>query len=541
MIKWRVDPSGNLVGRVPYWQGKTISVFRFKVQFWPEGDGTVISISTEKTTFASIIIPINYIIGFSFCVVGIVFPIMISIFIEKILQRHVEDLKSQLLAWQDWVISTVPADTLARPPDLPSGQLAYLQPAIVQSSLAAASAPACNPIDDHSQPNALATKPRVTCRYCGSTINTEVKFCGTCGNLAQPEAVISSGQFPVDYEIAAPARLNEVDAEAVVERIDTSAFQAASSLAFPDQATTNVSMLVQRKALIISGAAALVLIFAAVSSIAAYYYWFSDAAIEQKLDAAITRGDLFKPEGESAYDFYHRLKKNGAEAKSLAPFEERLLPQLTTQPLKLISSFAIPTNREPSPSEWQNALKSMQWASEMRLGDNAINARAKYIEGRIAFISNQKDQALDLWKKASDLDRAWSMPPNGVGIIYNEKKNFEAARKYLFEAIRRESSWAVPYNSIGTSYFFEKNYDDAWSYYMKAVERSPNWARPHAWLGDVAMRRKDFVTAADEYQKALDLAQYGNTALDLNEIRKRLDQARKKSQESAENEIVDEP
>ena len=83
------------------------------------------------------------------------------------------------------------------------------------------------------------------------------------------------------------------------------------------------------------------------------------------------------------------------------------------------------------------------------------------------------------------------MPPNGVGVIYNEKKNFEAARKYLFEAVRREAS------CIGTSCYLEKKYDDASTYYMKAVERSPNWARPHAWLGDVAMERNDFGTAID--------------------------------------------
>jgi uncharacterized protein HemY len=57
-------------------------------------------------------------------------------------------------------------------------------------------------------------------------------------------------------------------------------------------------------------------------------------------------------------------------------------------------------------------------------------------------------------------------------------------------------------------------------------------------LGDVAMRRNDFATATDEYQKALDLAQSGNTALDLNDIKKRLDQAKQKSQQAAESEII---
>lgn len=76
----------------------------------------------------------------------------------------------------------------------------------------------------------------------------------------------------------------------------------------------------------------------------------------------------------------------------------------------------------------------MPWAIEIRPNDNGLNARAKYIEGRIAFISNLKDQALELWKKASDLDSAWAMPPNGIGVIYNEKKSFEFVKPMLVES-----------------------------------------------------------------------------------------------------------
>jgi tetratricopeptide (TPR) repeat protein len=296
---------------------------------------------------------------------------------------------------------------------------------------------------------------------------------------------------------------------------------------------------IQRLPLIAVIAVAVVLLLG--GAVTLYFFRYGNSALEKKLDAAITRGDLFEPEEESAYDLYQQLKRNGADAKTLARFEDRLIPQITTQPLKLISDFANPTNAEPSLTDWQTALKPMQWAVEMRPNDKGLNARAKYLEGRIAFISNKKDQALELWKKASDLDGGWAMPSNGVGVIYNEKKSFEMARKYLFEAVRREATWAVPYNSIGTSYFFEKRYDDAETYYTKASERAPTWARPHVWLGDIAMRRSDFMKAADEYQKALDLAQIGKTALDLNDVKKRLDRAKKKSEEGSENEVLDEP
>lgn len=262
-----------------------------------------------------------------------------------------------------------------------------------------------------------------------------------------------------------------------------------------------------------------------------YYFWFSNAALEKELDAAITRGDLCKPEVGSAYDLYNKLKAKGADANTLARYRDRLLPLLTTQPLKMLADFAVPTNKEPALTDWQDALKPMTWAGELKPDGGTLPARAKYIEGRIAYLSNKKEDAVALWTRASDLDGQWSVPPNGIGVLYSERKQYQTARQFIFEAIRREPAWAVPYNNAGTTFVLERNDDDAEAYYQQAVERAPTWARPHAWLGDIAMRRGDYDRAVSEYEATLNLAVPGNTTLKLNEIRKRLELARKKSQE----------
>jgi tetratricopeptide (TPR) repeat protein len=295
-----------------------------------------------------------------------------------------------------------------------------------------------------------------------------------------------------------------------------------------------------RVGLILAGIAAVLLL--GISSVAAYFFWFSNAAIERKLDAAITRGNLFKPEGNSAYDLYNQLKQNGAKDETLARYRDRLLPVLTTQPLKMLADFAVPTNREPGLPEWQDAQKPISWANELKPDDGILAARAKYIEGRIAYLSNKKDDALSLWKRASEFDKTWALATNAVGVLYNERKEYQTARQFALEAIRREPNWAVPYNNVGTSYFLEKKDDKAESYYLKAIERAPNWPRPHVWLGDIAMRRKDYYQAVREYEATLNLAVPGTTTLDLVEIKKRLELARKKSQELGdENEIIDLP
>jgi len=53
--------------------------------------------------------------------------------------------------------------------------------------------------------------------------------------------------------------------------------------------------------------------------------------------------------GSSAYDLYNKLKAQGGDADTLARYRERLLHQLlTTQPLRMLSDFAVPTNKEPA-------------------------------------------------------------------------------------------------------------------------------------------------------------------------------------------------
>jgi tetratricopeptide (TPR) repeat protein len=277
----------------------------------------------------------------------------------------------------------------------------------------------------------------------------------------------------------------------------------------------------------------------AIVGLTAYYFWYRNSAIEKKLDAAITRGDLFKPEGASAYEYFHQLKNNGVDEGVLGRYAERLVPQLTAQPIKMLADFAVPTNREPDLSEWQHAQQTVTWASELSPGDGSLAAKARYVEGRVAYLNNKKDEALALWKRASELDKGWALATNAIGVLYNERKEFQTARQFALEAIRREPTWAVPYNNVGTSYFLEKNDDKAESYYLQAIERAPNWPRPHAWLGDIALRRKDYNQAVTEYEATLNLAVPGTTTLDLAEIKKRLELARRKSQELGdENEII---
>lgn len=246
---------------------------------------------------------------------------------------------------------------------------------------------------------------------------------------------------------------------------------------------------------------------------------------EAKLDKAITGNQLLKPADENAYEFYHQLKKAGVDAKVLGKYEDRLFPMLTEKPEEILKTVVEPGITEKRVEEWQDAAKMLEWASEIRPSENQIAAKAAYFKGRVNYLTEQKETAIEDWKKAADLDKKWALPLNGIGLIFNERKDYETARIWFRQAVEREPNWAIPYNNLGSSYFFQNRFSEAAPYYQKALELAPRWARPHAWLASIAMKNYDCSTAVSEFEKVLAPDALGAGEMNLESIRKQYEKA----------------
>jgi tetratricopeptide (TPR) repeat protein len=274
---------------------------------------------------------------------------------------------------------------------------------------------------------------------------------------------------------------------------------------------------------------------------AATVFYFSTNSAQSQFTRAIAEGKLVSPAGTSAYDIYQQLKRDGKTPEELAPFTKPLLPQLTAKPQQLFADIAEPGKRDGSIADWEEAQRMLAWASEIQPNDKGLLAKASYAAGRVAYLRGEKDKALDWWKKAYDQDKSWFLPANGLGIIYNERKNYVAARTVLQEAIKREPDSPLPYNNLGTAWLLAKDDVQAEENYNKAIELAPNWPRPHAWLGEIAMRRKDYARAVQEFELVLSLGATTDSSIDSNKIRQQLEQARKLMQEQGQSEIPPAP
>lgn len=336
-----------------------------------------------------------------------------------------------------------------------------------------------------------------TCPHCGNTNKPNELFCGKCGGLL-------NGSIDL---LGRPA------SQAVEESV-----QPPSSVA-PSTAKTNYLPL----KLILGGIAGIVLlgILLTLASLSA-----GGNSVEKKLDVAIARRNLFGPSGDNAYSLYYELKKSGANEETLKRYREKLTPLLTQHGYQLTTDILILGYDEPDASEWQDAGKSLDWAVELNPGNSYMSARAAYCDGRAAFIQKQSDQALTMWTKAASLDKSWALPVNGIGLIYNSRRDYSSARSYFSEAIRREPNWAVPYENMGNAYYMEKNRDYARQFYNRALEKAPTWAKPHVHLADMALEDKDYPTAISEFEAALSSNAKGLKGQELTKVQERLEIAR---------------
>jgi len=338
------------------------------------------------------------------------------------------------------------------------------------------------------------------CKKCGTQLNPEARFCKKCGTAVTGNGLRSAqtGSLSATQPQAYPSTLP---------------YAAAPRL--PQQTTSN------KRALWIGLAAS---VAALVLSMVGYYI-YNRASTEQKLEAAIAGGNLLRPVGESALDYYRQLKQKGLNAQ----LSEKLLSAVTARPQQMLADLATPGKADATLADWQEAQTLLNWAGELRPNDNALTARANYCAGRVAALNNRKDQAVAYWKRAAEQDATWALPLNSIGLVYSERKEYSRARSFFFEAIQREPQFALPYNNIGTSFFYEKDDVQAEDYYRQAIERAPQWPRPHAWLGEIAMRRKAYDWAVREFEAVLNLDPAGTSGIDLNKVRQQLERAQQTS------------
>jgi predicted O-linked N-acetylglucosamine transferase (SPINDLY family) len=94
---------------------------------------------------------------------------------------------------------------------------------------------------------------------------------------------------------------------------------------------------------------------------------------------------------------------------------------------------------------------------------------------------------------------------NLLGLIFYERKNYDAAIGRIQKALQYDPNNFYFHNNLGTAYKAKMKLDEAITCYQKALQLNPNFADAHNNLGTVLQGKRYLDEAMTCYQKALQL------------------------------------
>ncbi|MDA7764112.1 tetratricopeptide repeat protein, partial [Pelagibacterales bacterium] len=124
-----------------------------------------------------------------------------------------------------------------------------------------------------------------------------------------------------------------------------------------------------------------------------------------------------------------------------------------------------------------------------------------YLLGLINHGQNNLNEAKSNYKKATQLDKNYSVAFNNLGGLLVELNSFEEARENLLKANRLDPKLIDAYINLGALEGKLKNHNQEIIYYKKALEIDPNSDIVNYNLSVVYISQRDFHTAKKKYLK----------------------------------------
>ncbi len=127
-----------------------------------------------------------------------------------------------------------------------------------------------------------------------------------------------------------------------------------------------------------------------VASIAIYFLFFSFSAKRAVLDE-VKKGNLVKPEGNSAYDLYGKYKQKDITAKEKEEITNEVVPRLEKRGEEIFIS--LKQDQTESEDQWAEAVRLYSWLNELR-ANSITESRVYFSQASLAFSRKDYNGAL---------------------------------------------------------------------------------------------------------------------------------------------------
>lgn len=156
-----------------------------------------------------------------------------------------------------------------------------------------------------------------------------------------------------------------------------------------------------------------------------------------------------------------------------------------------------------------NALHEMnateQQEEEQREKEESLTARDHFRRGLRADKGGHKQEAIQEYTKAIEMDPQYASAYNNRGILHKESGDHQKALEDYNKAIELNPNYAIAYLNRGNLYFDLGDFPKALQDYNKALELNPNYVIAYNNRGNLYRSLKDYLKAIEDYGKAIEL------------------------------------
>lgn len=250
-----------------------------------------------------------------------------------------------------------------------------------------------------------------------------------------------------------------------------------------------------------------------------YFTFFSFSAKKAILDE-VKKGNLVKPQGNSAYDLYLKYKSSDLKAGDTDEVARATVPPLEKRGDEILKS--LKTEQVESEDEWAESIRLYSWLNELR-PNRAYEAKRYFSEGRVAFLKKDFDSALVSYRSSVERDGSSALTLNAIGRVYYAKKDRASARDYYRRATAAEPGWVLPWINLGALLNEMQDFQGAEEALRRAIQIDPQRPSPHSNLGYALEKLDRLCEAVSEYQLAINNAANNPGApVDVDNLRKKI-------------------
>jgi len=193
-----------------------------------------------------------------------------------------------------------------------------------------------------------------------------------------------------------------------------------------------------------------------------------------QIKQAMARGAVLEPDG--GWALYERLIRETPSEPQRPGIETSLSVALETIGQQAINSYVNSSVSDLTPDLFRRGAVAFSRLKMLRPSDAQLEPKHLFCEGRALIIENRAKDAIEVLKRAVELDPRAAYSFNALGIAYEKENKDDRAREAFERAAVLAPQWGLPRSHLAIYYYSKGQLDRAEQEFKEAKRLDPRLA-----------------------------------------------------------------